>query len=80
MAEYPVKHLHTQITILDTVQELHALNIVKKYPDPVLFADARKAGLTKRTVRNVPDIMTKGNRLYGIFVQPQAAPDRSGDL
>jgi hypothetical protein len=80
VAEDAVEHLHGQVLIFNTVKELHALDIVKKSAYTVFFAECREAGLAKVAVRDMSDVMPESNCFNEIFVQPQAAPDRPGDL
>ncbi len=80
MTEYPVKNLHGQILILDTVEELHALDIVEKPAYAVPLAECRETGLAKMTIRDMAYVMPERDRLNEILVQPQASPDRPRDF
>ena len=68
VAEDPVQHLHGQVAGFNPVKELHALDVVVKFPDPVLFAEGGQAGFPEMPVRDVPDVVPDRDCLDEVFV------------
>jgi hypothetical protein len=78
--EDAIKYLHGEIAIFDFVEELHTLNIVKKFSNAVLLTERGQALLPEMTIRDMPDIMAECNRLDKILIQTETAPDCPGNL
>jgi hypothetical protein len=53
---------------------------MEKPADPILLAEFRQACFPKMPVRDMTDIMAKGNCFNQIFVQSQTSPYRPCDL
>ena len=79
MAEDPIQNLHGEVTVLDPVKELNALDIVEEPADPVLLAEPGEAVLTEMPVRDMADIVTECDRLNEILVETEGPANRAGD-
>jgi hypothetical protein len=72
--------MHCEILVLYPVEELDTFDIMIKFPDPVLFAQLRKAGLPEMSVRDVAYIVPERDCFDEILVEPERAADSPGDL
>ena len=68
MTENTIEYLHSEITIFDLIEELHALDVVEKFSNTKLLAERGQAVLTKMPVGDMPDIVTECNCLDEILV------------
>jgi hypothetical protein len=80
VTQNPVKDLHSQVTVLNSIEELDALDIMEKLSDALFFTECREAGLTKMPVGNMADVMSERNGFNQVFVQAEASSNRSCDF
>jgi hypothetical protein len=79
MAQNPVQNLEGEVTVLDPVEEMHALDIMEELPDTVLLAEPGEAVLTEMPVGDVTDVVPERDCFNEILVEAEGPPDGSGD-